>query len=425
MSAPDALLDRRRRVLGAHAPLFYDEPLQLVRGRGAWVYDQAGGTYLDAYNNVPHVGHCHPHVVAAIAAQAGELNLHTRYLHPRIVDYAERLLQRFAAPLTNVLFCCTGTEANELALRLARHCTGASGIVVTSFSYHGNSQALAALTTAFPTPEALPAEARTFALPDTLRGGQGAQQLAAGLTRSVTQAVESLQEAGLGVAALLVDASFSTEGLPELPAGALQAVGEVVRRAGGLVIADEVQGGFGRQGANFWSYEHAGLTPDLVTLGKPMGNGFPVAAVVAPAAVVDAFGPAYFNTFAGNPIAAAAADAVLDVIDGEGLQAQAEAVGARLKAELNGLRARHPMLGDIRGRGLYLGAEIVDPTTGASPDADAARRLVNRLRREGVLVGRIGPHDNVLKIRPPLVFASEHVDALVAAFERALAEPGA
>lgn len=414
---PETLLERRYRALGPHAPLFYDPPIHLVRGEGVWAHDNAGRQYLDVYNNVPVVGHCHPHVVAALTRQAGLLNVHTRYLHEAPVAYAERLLSTFAPTLDQVMFCCTGTEANELALRLARFATKAEGVLVTNCSYHGHSGQLAALTTALETPEPFPANARALSIPDL------AVEPSCSLAdweQQVRDAIASLARSGIGLAALLLDASLSNEGMPRIPPGFLARAVELVREAGGLFIADEVQSGFGRTGEGMWSYSLHGVVPDLVTLGKPMGNGYPIAAVITSADMVERFGPAYFATFAGTPLAAEVGYAVLDVIERERLIDNAAQVGDYVRTGLAALKDRYPSLGAVRGAGLYFGVDIVDPF--GAPDGAAAREIVNRLRDAGCLVGRIGPHGNVLKMRPPLVFSCSHADVLLEALDGVLKE---
>ncbi|GAA4091305.1 aspartate aminotransferase family protein [Nocardioides kongjuensis] len=421
MTGLDHLLERRRGVLGRNAPLFYDRPVHLVRGSGVWVEDADGRRYLDAYNNVPHVGHCHPHVVQAVARQAATLNLHTRYLDGVVVDYAERLTARFADSLDTAVLTCSGSESNELALRMARFATGRRGLIVSDFSYHGNTATLASLTTCFPVVEEFPASARAVRVPDPRHDGAGLTEaeLLERYLGEVAEAVRSLEASGDGVGAILIDSFFANEGLPDAVAGYVAGAVELVRAAGGLFICDEVQAGFGRTGDALWGHELAGVTPDLVTLGKPMGNGHPIAGVVAGNELVSAFQSAatYFNTFGGNPVSAAAGAAVLDVLDEEGLQANAHRVGAHLREGLAKLAARHEPLGDIRGRGLFVGVEIEHDGV---PDAARTAWLVNAMRDRGVLLSRIGRHDNVLKIRPPLVFATEHADRLLDALDDAL-----
>jgi 4-aminobutyrate aminotransferase-like enzyme len=419
-----SLLERRRRLIGNGAPLFYDEPLHIVRGDGVWLYDVDGRRYLDAYNNVPVVGHCHPWVVEAIARQAGTLNVHTRYLHEAIVRYAERLTALFD-DLDAVILTCTGSEANELALRMARTLTGRQGILCSSNAYHGNTAAVDELSTTFS--GGLPGSPRVRAVPypdayRPLRGLHG-DALADAYVDEVRAAIAALERDGFGVAGMLVCPIFANEGLPDAPHGFLQRAARLVREAGGLVILDEVQAGFGRTG-EFWGHRLAGVAPDIATLGKPMGNGHPIAGVVSRSATVDAFRERvmYFNTFAGNPVSCAAALAVLDLIEKEGLLARVKALGPEVTAGLRALAQRHEVIGDVRAKGLFWAVELVSDRAARAPAPERARAVVNRMRAQGVLISRLGEHDNVLKIRPPLVFDGTHAALLLEALERSLAE---
>ena len=420
------LLERRHRVLGRNALLFYDEPLHLVRGEGVWVYDADGKRYLDVYNNVPHVGHCHPHVVKALCKQASILNLHTRYLHENVVEYAERLTATFDEALSTAMFCCTGTEANELALRIARFCTGNKGLIVSNFSYHGNSATLAEATTGLPAPEALAPHVRAIPIPDPYRApaGQSLSDLADEFARQVELAVKSLQDEGFGVSALLVDTLFSTEGLLAVPPGYLEKAVEHVRRAGGLFIADEVQPGFGRTGEHMWGYQSYNVVPDFVTMGKPMGNGHPLAGVVARSDLVESFGTKalYFNTFGGNPVSSAVGMAVLDVIEQERLIDNAHDVGQYIRQSLLALMDKHSIIGDVRGKGLFFGIELVKDRASKEPASAETRRLIHLMRDRGVLISKIGPADNILKMRPPMVFTKGDADLLLSTLDAALAE---
>jgi len=423
MSSEEALLERRYRVLGRNTPLFYERPVHLVKGQGVWLTDVDSRDYLDVYNNVPHVGHCHPHVVDAIAKQAATLNIHTRYLHETVVAYAERLTATFDPGLSSAVFTCSGTEANELALRMARYRSGGTGIIVSDFSYHGNSETLASVTTCFPVPEPFPAYARRIAIPDPWRDRQGRtdEELVEHFAAQVEAAVRSLEADGIKVAALLIDTLFANEGLPApLPGYVAKAV-EIVRAAGGLFICDEVQAGFGRTG-RMWGHQAVGVTPDIVTLGKPMGNGHPIAGLIAPTDLVDSFGLAatYFNTFGGNPVSAAAGMAVLDVLENERLMENARIVGAYVQEGLNRLANKYAIIGNVRGRGLFFGLELVHGDTDRSPATAETKRVMNLMRENGVLVSRIGHHDNILKMRPPMVFGKEHADILFAALDQAL-----
>jgi 4-aminobutyrate aminotransferase-like enzyme len=410
-----ALLERRFGVLGPRSPLFYDDPLQVVRGEGVWLYDAAGRRYLDAYNNVPHVGHCHPRVVDAICRQARTLNTHTRYLDETVVAYAERLLGLFAAPLNRVFFTCTGSEANELALRIARECTGHQGVITTSHAYHGNTAAVAEISSAFTRPEKRGQFTRTIPVIDPYRerGSRTDEELTAAYLEDARRAIDDLAAQGVGLAAILLCSAFSSEGLPAVPAGYLSGMAELARAAGGLFIADEVQAGFGRFGTGMWGYTCQRAQPDIVTLGKPMGNGHPLSAVITTAELMDAFTNAslYFNTFAGNQVSCAAGMAVLDVLHDEGLLDNARDVGTYLVDRLRLLQQTCPNIGDVRGNGLFIGVDIVADARSSRTPA-VARQIVNGMRAQGVLVSRTGPADNVLKIRPPMPFSRANADQL-------------
>jgi len=423
----DTLLARRHRVMGNAAPLFYAEPLELVRGEGVWLYDRAGKRYLDAYNNVPCVGHCHPRIVAALAEQAATLSIHTRYLSEPVVRYAENLCATFAAPLDAITFTCTGSEANELALRMARFATGQRGIIVSDDNYHGNSAQLAALATALTNAEPFPDDARAVPIPCCYHADGGrADELAEHALHQLSLAIAELQAAGHGVAALLIDTFFANEGIPRLPEGYLARMVAQVRAAGGLVIVDEVQSGFARTGTHLWGHQAHPVQPDIVTLGKPMGNGFPLAGLVTRRELIESFGRSnmYFNTFGGSPLAARAGQAVLDVIRDEDLQGNALRQGEHLRAGLEHLADRHALIGDVRGQGLFFAIELVTDRSRRTPATAAAHHVVEAMRRDGVLIGKIGKGGNILKLRPPLVFNAEHAALLLDTMDRALATAG-
>ena len=419
------LLARRYRLLGKHSPLFYDKPLHLVRGKGVWLFDANGKRYLDAYNNVPVVGHCNPQVLEALTRQASTLNIHTRYLHDNIVNYAERLTATFDDTLSMAMFACTGSEANEIALRMARHCTGGMGIIVTDFAYHGNTTAVAELGTGF-MPEASNAKnVRAIPIPDSYRGLHGLQgtALAQAYADEVQQAIDSFAAAGIQLAGILVCPEFANEGLLNVPPGFMEMAVERVRRAGGLYIADEVQGGFARTGTHMWSHQWDQVTPDIVTLGKPMGNGHPISGVIARAELIDEFGRTamYFNTFGGNPVSCAVGLAVLDEIEHNNLLEQVTQVGSYVASGLRKLQEKYELIGEVRDRGLFFGLELVTDRQTKEPAGAEAKRLVNAMRDRGVLISKIGRFDNILKIRPPLVFNREHGDFLLATLDDALA----
>ncbi|MGE3193337.1 MAG: aspartate aminotransferase family protein [Microbacteriaceae bacterium] len=387
------LVRRRAAALGPAYRLFYREPLEFVRGEGAHLFDADGNDYLDAYNNVPSVGHAHPRVVAAIAEQAARLNTHTRYLSEPTVAYAERLLATMPElGEAHVMFTCTGSEANDLALRIARAATGATGVLVTSYAYHGVTAEVAAFSPSLVGPDAVAPWVRLVPPPAPCR------DFAAG----VRAGIESLAEAGLRPAALIVDTVFASDGVfPDVP-GFADAV-DAVRAAGGLFIADEVQPGFGRLGSGMWGYARHGLAPDLVTMGKPMGNGHPVAGLAGRASVVAAFAAQsrYFNTFGGNTVSIAAASAVLDVLEDEQLIGNAARVGARLADGIRGM----PNVREVRGAGLFVGVDL--------PDEPFTLDVVNALRERRVLLAASGPDNATLKIRPPLPFSDADADRLL------------
>jgi 4-aminobutyrate aminotransferase-like enzyme len=404
-AATQELIRRRDRALGGAYRLFYDQPVTFTHGSGVHLFDAEGNAYLDAYNNVPSVGHSHPHVTEAVSRQLATLNTHTRYLTEGVIGYAERLLAThdLGAP-ANAMFTCTGSEAGDLALRIARHNTGGTGVIVTANAYHGVTAALAELSPSLGPNVPLGPHVRVVPAP------------AAGVnfTSAVAWAIADLQRHGIRLAAFLADSLLSSDGVLPDPAGFLAPVAEIVRAAGGLYIADEVQAGFARTGSHMWGYQRHGLAPDIVTMGKPMGNGLPIAGLVGRQDVLDDFGrkARYFNTFGGNPVCVAAASAVLDVLDAEGLPANAAATGAYLRDSLSRLAARSPVLGDVRGAGLYVGVDVLSPSTGG-PSGELASAIVNGMRERRVLISATGPQGSVLKIRPPLPFGPEHADQLL------------
>jgi 4-aminobutyrate aminotransferase-like enzyme len=415
-------VQRRARLMGPNVPTFYRTPLHLVRGEGVWLWDAAGKRYLDCYNNVPHVGHCHPRVVGAICRQAGILNTHTRYLHDLVLDYIERLTATLGHGISQAIMTCTGSEANDIALRMAQATTGKTGIIATDNTYHGNTGATSVLSTRRPPIGGYPGHVRLVPAPDSLRPvGGSLQGQAQAFAAQVAQAIAGLEAAGHGFAGMMLCPVFANEGIPTVQPGFLDPTVAVIRRAGGLVIADEVQPGFGRVGSHFWGHDWLGVAPDVVTVGKPMANGHPVAAVLATPAVMGAFRDAfgYFNTFGGNPVSAAACMAVLDVMEDDGLQQNAARVSAHAMDRLRALR--HPLLAEVRGVGLIFGAEFVlddamTPATGFV--ADVVESMVQR----GFILNRIGRAGNTLKIRPPMPFSVENADMLMDALQDVMAE---
>lgn len=417
------LMERRYRLMGRGAPLFYDTPLHIVRGEGVWLYDADGKAYLDAYNNVPVVGHCHPAVVQALTRQAAALNVHTRYLHENVLEYTERLTATFDPSLDMACFTCTGSEANDLALRIARHHAGATGIICSDNTYHGNSTAVNELSTMFAGGRTGSRHVRAVPFPDAylpLDGLRG-EALCDAYVARVAQQIAAFEEEGIGFAGMLVCPIFANEGLPDVPAAYLRKVAALVRAAGGLLIFDEVQAGFGRTG-NMWGYQVSGVAPDIATLGKPMGNGQPLGGVVARAALLNGFRDSvmYFNTFGGNPVSCAAGMAVLDVLQQERLLENARSVGGHVLEGLRSLQARHDVIGDVRGQGLFFALEMVQERVCKTPAGPAAKRLINLMKDKGVLISRVGRHDNVLKIRPPLPFSRAHADRLLETLDQCL-----
>jgi 4-aminobutyrate aminotransferase-like enzyme/Ser/Thr protein kinase RdoA (MazF antagonist) len=415
------LLERRRRLIGPSLSLSYRQPLHIVRGAGSYLYDADGSEYLDGVNNVCHVGHEHPRVVEAVARQMAVLNTNTRYLHEHLLDYAERLTATLPEPLEACYLVCSGSEANELALRMARTVTGRHDVVVLDAAYHGNTSALVGLSPykfAGAGGSGPGAGVRVAPLPDPYRGPHRGPETGSAYAEDVR-----------AVLAEAPAAAFFAESLPGCggqilpPRHFLSAAFEHARAAGALAIADEVQCGLARVGSRFWGFELDGALPDIVTMGKPLGNGHPLAAVVTTRAIAEAFdnGMEYFNTFGGNPVSCAAGLAVLDVIRDEALDARALAVGTRLQASLRALADRHEVVGDVRGAGLYLGVELVRDRDAREPAPELASSAVDRARDAGVLLSTDGPDHNVVKIKPPLSFGHPEADRLVETLDRALA----
>jgi 4-aminobutyrate aminotransferase-like enzyme len=399
-------------VLAPSYRLFYEQPLQLVRAEDVWMYDEHGRRYLDAYNNVPVVGHCHPQVVAALARQAATLNTHTRYLAEQPLQLAEELLATLSPEPGRVIFTCTGSEANDLAVRISKAVTGGRGFIVTEFAYHGVTDVLAGMS-----PEDGPLGPGVYTVPAPLTA-----EGAADFGRQVRHCIERMQADGVRLAAMLVDTIFSSDGVAADPRGFLAAAAHEVHAAGGLFIADEVQPGFGRLGETMWGFQRHGIVPDLITMGKPMGNGHPIAAVAGRAGVFAEFagGRHYFNTYGGNSVSCATALAVLQVIRSEGLLENARRSGEYLQRGLRSLAERHAAIREVRGAGLFIGVQLgANPASGLEGSAET-RRVVNGLCRHGVLVGSTGRGGDVLKIRPPLTLTPQHADVLLEALDQTL-----
>jgi 4-aminobutyrate aminotransferase-like enzyme/Ser/Thr protein kinase RdoA (MazF antagonist) len=423
------ILSTRQKRLGRNLSLSYRDPIQLVRGWMQYVYDETGRAYLDAYNNVPHVGHSHPRVVEAAARQMALLNTNTRYLHNNLVRYAERLGATLPEPLRVCFFVNSGSEANELALRLARTYTGREDIIVLEAAYHGHTTTLIDISPyKFQGPGGKGPKpwVHTAPLPDDYRGPYKRNDPEAGrkYAQHVADLVEGLKAGGGGVAAFISETFPSTAGQIELPPNYLQEVYRHIRAAGGVCIADEVQVGFGRLGSHFWGFETQGAIPDIVVLGKPIGNGHPLGAVVTTPEIAAAFdnGMEFFSTFGGNTVSCAVGLAVLDVLEEERLQEHARSVGHQLLAGLRSLMENHPVVGDVRGRGFFLGLELVRHRASLEPARDETSYVVNRLREQGILTGVEGPRHNVIKIRPPLPFNKADAERLVDALDEILRE---
>jgi 4-aminobutyrate aminotransferase-like enzyme len=414
------LIARRDGVLGASYRLQYRRPVHFVRGEGMWLYDPDGRAYLDFYNNVPSLGHCHPEVNAAMAEQAGRISANTRYLEPRLVDYAERLVDTFPNEIDRVVFTCTGSESNDLALRIARFASGKEGVIVSSYAYHGTSAAVAAVSPNLGDAVKLSPFVRMVSLPGP--SGVPDAQSADFFEAQVRSAILDLNRRGIGVAALLMDSIFSSDGVWLDPPGFIAGGAASVREAGGLVIADEVQPGFGRTGAHMWGFERHGIVPDLVTLGKPMGNGFPIGAVVGRKSPMERFGATarYSNTFAGNTVGIATADAVLTILQRDQIPQNALVMGQRLREGVEKIAKRHHGVRGIRNAGLFIGVDMGPEGAPAVSRRAMALDVVNAMRDDAVLISTTGANEDTLKVRPPLVCQAEHVDLFLASLERAL-----
>jgi 4-aminobutyrate aminotransferase-like enzyme/Ser/Thr protein kinase RdoA (MazF antagonist) len=428
--APKAeTLAMRRRLLGRNLSISYREPLKIVRGWRQYLYDETGRAYLDAYNNVPIVGHSHPRVVRAVQSQIALLNTNTRYLHETILRYAEKLTALLPEALRVCYFLNSASEANELALRLARTHTGREDVIVLEAAYHGHTTTLVDVSPyKFNGPGGRGAKpwVHVAPIPDDYRGPYKREDPEAGLkyARQVEEIIDSVRQSGRAIAAFLAETLPSVGGQIVLPPGYLDAVYRAVRSAGGVTIADEVQVGFGRLGTHFWGFETQGVVPEIVVLGKPIANGFPLAAVVTTDEIAASFdnGMEFFSTFGGNPVACGAGLATLEVLLEENLQARAHRIGERVIAGLRELMNRHAIIGDVRGSGLFLGIELVRDRGTLEPADTEASYLVNRLRECGILCGTDGPLHNVIKLRPPLVVTEADADLLIATIDQVLAE---
>jgi 4-aminobutyrate aminotransferase-like enzyme len=424
----EQIMDHRKRLFSPAMSISYGKPLQIVRGLGQYLYDETGRAFLDMVNNVCHVGHCHPRVVDAIRSQAAVLNTNTRYLHPDLVRYARRLTNLFPDPLRVCFLVCSGSEANELALRLARTHTGGQELVTLDGAYHGNTSALVNISSyKFDGPggSGAPDWVHPASMPDGYRGRFRYEDPDRGskYAQEVAEIVHKLHRDGHRPS-FIHESLLGCGGQIILPPGYLAESYRAVRSAGGICIADEVQVGFGRVGTHFWGFETQDVVPDIVTLGKPIGNGHPLAAVITTPAVAESFvtGMEYFNTFGGNPVSCSVGLAVLDVIEGEGLRENARDVGDYLLKGLQVLRERHSIIGDVRGLGLFIGAELVRDGRTLEPAAEEAGYVINRMRDMGILLSTDGPLHNVLKIKPPLVFTRANADDMLSRLDVILAE---
>ncbi|MDK4734881.1 aspartate aminotransferase family protein [Rhizobium sp. CNPSo 3490] len=403
--------------MGASYRLNYAKPVHFVRGEGVWLFDKGNNPFLDFYNNVASLGHCHPRVVDAMTTQAKTLCVNTRYLDEKVIEYSERLISTFPEELSRVVFACTGSEANDAACRIAETATGGDGFIVSEFAYHGTSKAIAQLSSNLGPSVPLGRAVRTVAAPVTRN--LSAKDTADAFTADVKTALADMKRRGIKPAALLLDSIFSSDGVYPDPRGMIADAVAAVRAEGGVFIADEVQGGFARTGDSMWSFQRHDVVPDIVTLGKPMGNGYPMSAVVARPELIETFGASarYFNTFAGNTVAAVNGLAVLDVIRDEGLMENARHLGQNLGEQLRALADTR--IAEVRGAGFYWGVEICNPDTGA-PDRATASAIVNALREKRVLISLTGQHENVLKIRPPLVVSEREVNLFMDVFKTTL-----
>lgn len=425
----EAVVSLRDRRLARSQRAYYKAPPKLVRGRGSWLYDDFARSYLDAINNVSHVGHAEPRITATATSQLSKLNTNSRFIYEGIATYAERLVATLPPPLEVVFLVCTGSEANDLALRIARQVTGRSDVVVIDGAYHGNTTAVMGISPnryKGPGGRGAPETTHEVMRPDVYRGPYGREDPDAGTKygAEVANVVESLVAAGRPPAAFIAESLMGTAGNIVFPPGYMQTAFAAAREAGAICISDEVQVGVGRLGTEFWGFEVQGVVPDIVTMGKPLGNGHPIAAVVTTREIADAFddGVKYFNTFGGNPVSCAIGTAVLDIVQGDKLQGNAVEVGKYFLCSLEALKTEHAIIGDVRGQGLYLGIELVKDRVTKQPAVDEALQISEDMMKNGVIVYPTGAYENVLKIKPPMVFGRDDVDFFVSTLDRVLRE---
>ena len=419
------LAERRARVLAPTYRSFFARPLHLVRGEGLNLWDADGREYLDCYNNVVSVGHCHPHVVEALSRQAAKLNTHTRYLHENVVELAERLTAKLPEPIEVCVFTCTGTEANDLATLIAREVTGRQGMAVSECSYHGVSELVRTLSTGSYPKEKRPDWLAVLEPPNLYRGPfrYDEPDAASKYLEMAVEQLDAMEQRGHQLAALMVDLVWDSNGPLNAPLDYVQGLCAEVRRRGGLIIVDEVQSGYCRSGNHWWCADNFGITPDIVTCGKPMGDGHPLAMMATSREIAQRYSESYhyFNTFGGNPVSAAVGNAVIDVIENENLLQNVTDTGHYFEIRLNELADRQPLIGDVQGCGLFWGLDMVnDPETRTPFDDPQMRKLGSLIVDEGVITGTSGRYDQILKLRPPLIFGKPEVDRAIAAIEAAL-----
>ena len=414
--------NKRTQFMG-ESPLFYKEPIYLEKGEGVWLYDKAGKKYLDVYNNVPVAGHCHPRIIASLTDQASKLNVHSRYISDVVVDYSEKLVSLHSDNLSKLQMACSGTEAVEIAIKMARIHTGGQGIICSNATYHGNSHETFRMTIGPFEPEF-----RRVTYPESYRPikeGLSQEELCTLYLKEVEKQIEGFSQDGIKFAGLIFCSLFANEGLPDFPKDYLSKVSKLVRDSGGVLILDEVQAGFGRTGT-WWGYQLSNVRPDIAVMGKPMGSGLPVSGVIATEEISNTFHEKafYFNTTAATPLQAAVAGTVIDIIQDEGLIENAEKIGGYLKTELLKIKDDFDYLGDVRGPGLFIGLDIVDNKEDKNPDREKAIEIVEILKNKGVLISNAGQYRNVLKLRPPLVFDLDNANLLLETLNQVFREVG-
>ena len=412
------LLELRKKYLSPSLSLSYDKPLHIVRAKGQFLYDSNGDRYLDAVNNIQHVGHCHPKVVSAASEQYGILNTNTRYLDETVISYAKDLTNYLPNGLTTCFFTNSGSESNDLALRLARTATGSKETIVLDGAYHGHVSSLIDISPYKHNSKGgsgPPSYVHTLPMPDSYRGKYRGDEALTGYIDELKNILYSIKKNGKNISAFVVESIMGCGGQLILPDGFLERAFELVRDEGGVCIADEVQIGFGRVGSKFWGFETANVQPDIVTMGKSMGNGHPLSVVVTKKQIADKFnnGMEYFNSFGGNPVSCAVGKAVLNVIEDEKLQQNAHKVGEYLLEKLKQIQGEFPLIGQVRGMGLFIGIELIKEKSKLIPAHAEAEKVVNEMMRKRILLSTDGPDHNVIKIKPPMVFSTENADELV------------